>query len=78
MNEMIIGCIPVSAHPAHPDDQKNCTIEACPDCGQKMWVSEKKRAIRASGVRCACLLCLALEAIKSGIEPEVIDINKTN
>ena len=71
---MLIGCIPVKYHPTVPDDQSTpITQEDCPECGEKMWVSRKKRELRDKGIPCMCMLCVVAEM--DGVEHDVIDIN---
>jgi hypothetical protein len=46
MNQInIIPCPPLSDYKKQPADQSKCTAEECPKCHQKMWLSEKKKAI---------------------------------
>lgn len=76
-----IGCIPVKAHPTHPTDQSPCIIKACPGCKERMWVSEKKRAMKKRNptkVKIYCFLCLVKASNEQGYEPEIFDINKMN
>lgn len=41
----IIPCPPLSDYPEQPKDQSLCTAESCPNCHNKMWLSEKKKAM---------------------------------
>lgn len=74
--EMIIGCIPVSAQPTPPRDQKNCVIEPCPQCNTDMWVSEKKRALRSDKIPCVCMICAAKAMVEHGVDFDMLDLNK--
>ena len=44
----IIFCPPLSKHPLQPSDMSVCTLEECPDCKNKMWLSFKKKQILES------------------------------
>ncbi len=71
---MLIGCVPVSLCPVEPSDQSTpITKEDCPDCGEKMWVSRKKRELRDKGLPCKCMICAVQEL--GDVEHDVIDIN---
>jgi hypothetical protein len=41
----IIPCPPLSDYPEQPKDQSLCTAVPCPHCLNKMWLSEKKKAM---------------------------------
>lgn len=44
---MIIFCPPVSEFPLYPPPElSKCEIVNCPRCNQKMWFSEKKKALK--------------------------------
>lgn len=45
MNIGIIVCPPLSKFKEQPSDMSHCTLEDCPTCGNKMWLSEKKKAL---------------------------------
>lgn len=45
---VIIMCPPLSKYPVPPEDQPGCLQEKCEDCEQLMWISSKKRMIRAN------------------------------
>lgn len=70
---MIIACIPTKLCPIAPVDQPGCEEEKCPECGQGMWVSSKKRLIRDGGVPCQCMECVIRS---TNGEPRIIDISK--
>ena len=59
----IIFCEPLSNYPEQPQDISPCTLEDCQECGEKMWVSEKK---------------MERKVIKSVIEVEVEKIDDIN
>lgn len=42
----IIFCPPLSEYPEPPKDISKCRLVDCPLCQQKMWLSEKKEAIK--------------------------------
>lgn len=73
---LIIGP-PVKIYPSPPDDQYNCIIEKCPKCGQYMWISEKKRTIRAllpdDESKTMCWECMA-EYVKSFTDVDIINL----
>ena len=68
----IIACAPVWIAPEPPPEQVGCKEEPCPRCGQGMWVSEKKRAIREKGIDCMCMECVVRET--QGMDTDVVDI----
>lgn len=45
--EIIVTGIRLSSMPEHPTDQSPCIVEKCQRCEADMWVSEKKRMMRA-------------------------------
>lgn len=76
-----IGCIPVEVHPEHPGDQSPCIKADCPHCKESMWVSERKRQIKAKigkSAKIYCLKCIAIACMEQGITPELCDIGKIN
>lgn len=82
-NKLYVGCIPLNKKPTPPTDQSPCIVEDCKECGEPMWVSEKKRKIRETtpNAEIVCFVCLAKAAIKQGYTTEDIelaDINKLN
>ena len=42
----IITCPPLSKYPEKPADISKAEIVDCPKCNEKMWYSEKKKAIK--------------------------------
>lgn len=46
-NLAVIFCLPLSDFPFKPDDISAAEPVNCPDCKQKMWFSEKKKAYKA-------------------------------
>ena len=72
-NSLIVGCIPVSAHPTPPEGQEDTRQEHCPNCNVVMWTSKKKRELRARNYLVVCFLC----AIRiAGPKAKAIDLNK--
>lgn len=41
----IIMCPPLSDYPEQLEDQSKCEPFDCPKCGNKMWLSDKKRGV---------------------------------
>lgn len=71
----VIVLIPVSAMPLPSKTYKNPLIEDCPSCGDKVWMSDKKRQFRDMGYECLCYACAVK---KYGRNYEVINLAKTN
>jgi hypothetical protein len=44
----VIICPPLSKFPEAPKDQSTCEAVDCPDCENKMWLSEKKKGVIAA------------------------------
>lgn len=42
----VIFCPPQSLYPEQPTDQSKCELVDCPTCQNKMWFSEKKKALK--------------------------------
>jgi len=71
----IIGCIPVVHCPNKPTDQSEpITQEPCPEFGDAMWVSAKKRELRATGIECKCMTCIIRADMQDGTLREMVDI----
>jgi hypothetical protein len=74
---MYVLCIPVKYSPEPPKEQKNCLIEGCGKCGDEMWVSEKKRAMREKGnkktLKILCAICVFNEYVKLGYDVSKIE-----
>lgn len=50
MSELVIlMCPPLSDYPEQPEDHSKCEPFDCPKCGNKMWLSEKRKG-------CYCFL----------------------
>ena len=46
MSELVIlMCPPLSDYPEQPEDHSKCEPFDCPKCGNKMWLSEKKKGV---------------------------------
>lgn len=43
--DVFMFCPPLSQYQEQPLDISKCTIEDCPKCKNKMWLSEKKKEI---------------------------------
>ena len=74
-----VACVPVSFIANQPPDQSPCTIQDCPHCKAKMWVSEKKRAFQKYNpkkVKIYCGECIAKAAQKQGYEIELFDLGQ--
>ncbi len=75
----IVACIPVSHHPTEPTDQSTpITKEPCPQCGEEMWVSAKKRQLRDVGFDCVCMPCIIRSDMRDGTLRELVDIGSTS
>ena len=81
-----IYCPPVKDFIEQPKDISAATKESCPECGQSMWLSEKKKLLYAAAKRAKktilfccydCFLKIAKEKVKSG-EWNIGDINIIN
>jgi len=44
-DEVYVFCPPLSLYPEQPKDQSHCELVDCPECSQKMWVSDKKKGM---------------------------------
>jgi len=42
---LIVTCPPLSDYPEAPKDQSKSDLFDCPECKNKMWLSEKKKGI---------------------------------
>lgn len=42
----VIFCPPLSRYKEQPSDMSKCELVNCPLCKEKMWFSEKKKAIK--------------------------------
>jgi hypothetical protein len=78
-----VMCAPLSECAKAPKDQVGARIEECPICSCSMWVSDRKRALRASSpmykVRCA--ECIIRDQIRQGLDPrdlQVTDLLRMN
>ena len=77
MSKYMVGCIPVRAHPEHPTDQSPCIQVPCPNCGELMWFSEKKRALVNSYPEHygeICLDCAAMIQMLKGVKLEEVEM----
>ncbi len=46
MNDLVlIPCPDLSTYPEQPKDQSKCEAVLCKKCGNKMWLSEKKKTV---------------------------------
>lgn len=45
MNIGVIVCPPLSKFKEQPSYMSTCTLEDCPKCGNKMWLSENKKSL---------------------------------
>jgi hypothetical protein len=79
---VIVMCPPLAQYPKPPSDHSASTLTDCPDCNQKMWLSEKKKAMikfaesfgKEIWMQCyPCSVKLGQEMIK-----EKCDIHKIN
>lgn len=79
-DQMIIACPPLSHFKEPPKEQKDCVVEECPACNEKMWVSIKKRNLRKKdkNVDIYCIFCIVTNCKDQEFEPEIIDLNKLN
>lgn len=63
----------LSTYPTEPTDMSACTLEKCL-CGEKCWVSEKKKEIIAkaheknSDIYAGCYVCMKKELNKELLE----------
>ena len=64
MNDLVlVFCPPLSKYQEQPKDMSKCIIIDCPECKNKMWLSEKKEEIikiakiKKSNVVCVCYDC---------------------
>lgn len=44
-NTVLVACPPLKDFPDAPKDQSECTLTDCPDCKDKMWLSQKKKGV---------------------------------
>ncbi len=77
---VVIMCPPLCDYPEPPSDHSKSTLVDCPECQQKMWLSEKKQVV----IQCSekfdkdillqcypCIMKLAAELQKQECELEV-------
>lgn len=79
-HHQLIGCARLSDLPTPPLEQQNPRPEDCPKCGEPMWMSDKKRQLRADhGIPAMCMPCCLVEFEAQG-ETEVgaLDLAKLN
>jgi hypothetical protein len=69
-NKIYLGCVPVSVFKTMPTDQTPCTIEKCPTCNEKIWVSELKKFWRSNknNVEIYCFSCLVFSGKAQGVD----------
>jgi len=79
-----VACMPVAVSPTPDPEQKECQIEQCPKCNTDMWVSIKKREMRAKNpkkIKIWCGDCCIKRAYELGYtseQIEIVDINRFN
>lgn len=74
---LITMCPPLDICKVAPPDQSPCILEKCPVCEKQMWISEKKRAMRAKNpdkVKAFCVRCVIIEQIRQGIPKEDVEL----
>ena len=42
---VVVMCPPLADYQEAPKDQSHCELTDCPECNQKMWLSEKKKGL---------------------------------
>jgi hypothetical protein len=65
MSDLIITivCPPLRYYKKQPEDQSQCELTDCPSCGDKMWLSEKKKekiehhTFLGDDILCECYIC---------------------
>jgi hypothetical protein len=70
-----LGCIPLSEFKNPPPDQVGCEAEECPECKNKMWVSElKRKKHKQYNFKLICWHCLFDLLDKNGINLSEVNI----
>lgn len=66
-SEIIVGCLPVEAHPIPPNDYTNPYIGACEQCDREIWMSDKKKQVKLDypAAKCLCMLCCVKIAMQN-------------